>query len=83
MSRRRASSTGQPPDHAAHVQASNSATKDFLLFSQPFIHEGALIASSTSGRRLYIHHLSEVPLSTVFTTRLGNHLQRIDQVPSP
>lgn len=65
--------------HAAHVQNANSSTKDFLLFSQPFLHEGALIASSTSGRRIFIHHLSEVPLSEVFTTRVGNQLQRVDQ----
>lgn len=57
-------------------------TKDYLVFHQPFIHEGALLSSSASGRRLYIHHLSEVPLSEVFTTRVGNHLQRVDKVTS-
>ena len=55
-------------------------TKEFLIFSKPYIHEGALLSSSISGRRLYIHHLSEVPLSEVFTTREGNHLQRVDKV---
>ena len=59
------------------MQGANTVTKDFLLFSQPFIHEGALLSSSVSGRRLYVHHLSEVPLSEVFTTRVGNQLQRL------
>lgn len=31
------------------------------------------------GRRWYVHHLSEIPLSEVFLTRTGNHLQRIDK----
>ena len=65
--------------HRDNVKGANEVTKDFLLFSQPYIHEGALLSSSTSGRRLYIHHLSEVPLSEVFTTREGNHLQRNDK----
>ena len=60
--------------------SANTVTKEFLLFSQPFIYEGALLSSSTSGRRFYVHHLSDVPLSEVFTTREGNHLQRIDKV---
>ena len=57
----------------------NTVTKEFLLFSQPFIHEGALVASSASGRRLYIHHLSQVPIAEVFTTRTGVRLQRISK----
>ena len=66
--------------HSANIRGANTVTKDFLCFSQPFIHEGALLSSSSSGRRLYIHHLSEVPLSEVFSTRVGNHLQRLDNV---
>ena len=62
------------------ISSANTVTKDFLLFSEPFLHEGALLSSSVSGRRLYIHHLSEVPISEVFTTRVGNQLQRIDKV---
>ena len=54
--------------HSANIRGANTVTKDFLCFSQPFIHEGALLSSSSSGRRLYIHHLSEVPLSEVFST---------------
>ena len=57
----------------------NTVTKDFLLFSQPVIHEGALLSSTGSGRRLYIHHLSEVPVAEDFTTRVGNHLHRVDK----
>ena len=57
----------------------NTVTQDFLLFSQPMIHEGALLSSTESGRRLYIHHLSEVPVSEDFTTRVGNHLHRVDK----
>ncbi|KOO52848.1 hypothetical protein Ctob_011896 [Chrysochromulina tobinii] len=61
-------------------ETANTVTKDFLTFSQPFIHEGALLSSSTSGRRLFIHHLSEVPLGTdVFTTQIGNQLKRTDK----
>ena len=65
--------------HLNTVNTANTVTKDFLIFSQPFIHEGALLSSTSSGRRLYIHHLSEVPLSEVYTTRVGNQLQRIDK----
>ncbi|EOD11245.1 hypothetical protein EMIHUDRAFT_459784, partial [Emiliania huxleyi CCMP1516] len=60
----------------ARVHEANSVTKDFLLLSQPFINAGILIASASSGRRLYIHHLTEVPLNEVYLTRTGNHLQR-------
>ena len=66
--------------HRDKVHGANTVTKDFLLFSQPFIHEGVLLSSSISGRRLYVHHLSEVPLSEVFTTREGNHVQRVDKL---
>lgn len=66
--------------HRDKVHGANTVTKEFLLFSQPYILEGALLSSSTSGRRLYVHHLADVPLSEVFTTREGNHLQRIDKV---
>ena len=61
------------------VHEANGVTKDFLLLSQPFINAGILIASASSGRRLYIHHLTEVPLNEVYLTRTGNHLQRVDQ----
>ena len=61
-------------------QKANAVTKDFLLFSQPYIHEGALLTSTKSGRRLYVHHLSEVPLSEVFKTNEGNQLKRVDKV---
>ena len=57
----------------------NTVTQDFLLFSQPMIHEGALLSSTDSGRRLYVHHLSEVPIGEDFTTRVGNHLHRVDK----
>eukprot|EP00967_Tisochrysis_lutea_P116569 scaffold187822_cov28-Tisochrysis_lutea.AAC.2 len=60
------------------MHEANSVTKDFLLLSQPFINQGILITSASSGRRLYIHHLSEVPMKEVFQTRTGNHLQRVD-----
>jgi len=60
------------------MHEASSVTKDFLLLSQPFINQGSLIASAKSGRRLYIHHLSEVPLGEVFLTRNGNHLQRTE-----
>ena len=61
-------------------KTANTVTEDILTFSQPFIHEGALLSSSTSGRRLFIHHLSEVPLGTdVFTTHIGNQLKRTDK----
>ena len=63
----------------AAVSNANTVTQDCLLFSQPVIHEGALLSSSESGRRLYIHHLSEVPVSEDFTTRIGNHLHRADK----
>ena len=55
-------------------------TKDFLLLSQPLLHEGILVVSASSGRRLYVHHLSEIPLSEVYRTRLGNQCQllRVD-----
>jgi hypothetical protein len=66
--------------HADNLRGANTVTKDFLQFSQPFIHEGALLTSSSSGRRLYIHHLSEVPLSEVYSTLVGNQLQRVDKV---
>ena len=66
-------------NHRHEVSGANSVTKEFLLFSQPYIFEGALLSSSISGRRLYVHHLSEVSLSEVFTTREGNHLQRVDK----
>jgi hypothetical protein len=61
------------------MHEASSVTKDFLLLSQPFINQGILIASASAGRRLYIHHLSEVPLNEVFLTRTGNHLQRTDR----
>eukprot|EP00965_Chrysotila_dentata_P114633 3788855-Pleurochrysis_carterae.AAC.5 len=61
------------------VNSANTITKDFLLLSQPVIHQGVLIASASSGRRLYVHHLSEIPLSEVFLTRTGNHVQRVDK----
>ena len=48
-----------------------------LQFSQQWIGEGALLTSSSSGRRLYIHHLSEIPLSEVYSTIVGNQLQRV------
>ena len=61
-------------------KTANTVTEDILTFSQPFIHVGALLSSSTSGRRLFIHHLSEVPLGTdVFTTHIGNQLKRTDK----
>ena len=63
----------------AAVSNANTVTQDFLVFSQPIVHEGALLSSSESGRRLYIHHLSEVPVSEDFTTRSGNHLHRVDK----
>ena len=68
--------------HSANIRGANTVTKDFLCFSQPFIHEGALLSSSSSGRRLYIHHLSEVPLSEKSSppAMSGNHLQRLDNV---
>jgi hypothetical protein len=61
------------------MHEASSVTKDFLLLSQPFINQGILIASASAGRRLYIHHLSEVPMNQVFLTRTGNHLQRTDR----
>uniref|UniRef100_A0A7S0J574 Uncharacterized protein n=1 Tax=Calcidiscus leptoporus TaxID=127549 RepID=A0A7S0J574_9EUKA len=61
------------------VNTANTVTKDFLLLSQQYIHQGMLIASASSGRRLYVHHLSEIPLSEVFLTRTGNHVQRVDK----
>ena len=62
----------------ANLNSANTVTKDFLVLSQPFMHAGLLIASASSGRRWYVHHLSEIPLSEVFLTKTGNQLQRID-----
>ena len=59
--------------------SATSVTKDFLLLSQPFIHQGILVTSASSGRRLFLHHLSELPLSEVYRTAEGNAVQRIDQ----
>lgn len=67
-------------EHRDKISGANSVTKEFLIFSQPYIDEGALLSSSVSGRRLYVHHLADVPVSEVFTTREGNHLQRVDKV---
>ena len=104
--RRAASASGAAPRKAeeqrkVNVHSANTVTKDFLLLSQPFINQGILIASASSGRwsslpghrrrgvptrapalacrRIFIHHLSEIPLSEVFLTRTGNHLQRVDK----
>ena len=66
--------------HREDVQGANTVTKEFLQLSQPYIHEGALLSSSVSGRRLYLHHLSDLPLSEVYSTLEGNILQRADKV---
>ena len=55
----------------ANLNSANTVTKDFLVLSQPFMHAGLLIASASSGRRWYVHHLSEIPLSEVFLTKTG------------
>ena len=68
---------------AKGMQNANNVTKDFMLFSQKFIHEGALLSSRTSGRRLFIHHLSEMPVSEAFMTRTGNPIQRMKTVRVP
>lgn len=37
------------------VNNANTVTKDFLVFSQPIIFEGALLTSAISGRRYHPH----------------------------
>ena len=76
MSTQRGLASGKGPS-SKDVAGANTVTKDFLLFSQPYILEGALLTAS-SGRRVYIHHLSELPPSEPFTTESGNRLQRVD-----
>ena len=77
--RSRSSARAALQAHTKDVHGANTVTKDFLVLSQPFIHEGMLLSSAKTGRRVYIHHLSELPLSEVFTTRIGNQLQRINK----
>ena len=52
--------------------------QDRALLSQPFIHEGVLLSAAASGRRIFLHSLSELPKSEAFTTRHGNRLERVD-----
>ena len=66
-------------ERARTQQSATTATKDFLILSKPFLHEGVLLSSTKTGRRLYIHHLSELPAKEAFTTRIGNPIQRVDE----
>ena len=52
-------------------------TQDFLLFSQPIIHEGALLSSSNLAAA--VHPPPERGPCIEDFTRVGNHLHRVDK----